>query len=112
MSGRKKKTKKSKPAQTLRERIMGEFSETEFAGKKRGVHVMTRLSDEIVEILDALVELEVFKSRSEAVAAYVEKGVTSRRALYDDVKNLAKQVHEMREKAKMMAQEAFTEVDR
>ncbi|MHA1903811.1 MAG: hypothetical protein ACXADL_13070 [Candidatus Thorarchaeota archaeon] len=109
MSGKKPKSEGGQVQSTLKERILGELYAEEFELKKREVHVMARLSIEIVEILDALVELEVFKSRSEAVSAYVEQGIASRMDLYEDVRKLGKQITEMRETAKRMANEAFQE---
>ncbi len=88
---------------TLKERILGELHSEEFEIKKREVHVMTRLTSDIVEIIDTLVELEVFRSRSEAVSAYVEKGIASQMDLYDDVRELGRKLSEMREEAKQMA---------
>ena len=98
--------------ETLRERILGELHSDEFTLKKREVHVMTRLSSDIVEIIDTLVELEVFRSRSEAVSAYVEKGIISQMELYEDVKEYGRKLSEMRETAKRLAFEAFQEKDK
>ncbi len=94
---------------TLKERILGELYSEEFELKKREVHVMTRLSSDIVEILDALVELEVFKSRSEAVSAYVEKGISAQMDMYEDVREIGRNIADMKEKAKRLAFEAFQE---
>ncbi|MGD2073166.1 MAG: hypothetical protein PVG65_06735 [Candidatus Thorarchaeota archaeon] len=98
--------------QTLKKRILGELHSDVFSAKKREVHVMTRLSSEIVEVIDTLVELEVFRSRSEAVSAYVEKGIASQVDLYEDVKEFGRRLSEMRETAKRMAFEAFQEKDK
>ncbi|MFW9909635.1 MAG: hypothetical protein ACFFEF_13770 [Candidatus Thorarchaeota archaeon] len=107
MSDEKSKPKGGQMQSTLKERILGELYTEEFELKKREVHVMTRLSSHIVEILDALVELEVFKSRSEAVSSYVEKGIASQIDMYEDVREHAKKISEMRETVKRMAIEAF-----
>ena len=107
MSRQKQKPKEKQG--TLKERILGDLRSEEFELKKREVHVMTRLNSEIVEILDALVELEVFKSRSEAVSAYVEKGIASQMDLYKSVRDQGRKLIEMREAAKRMAMEAFEE---
>ncbi len=88
---------------TLKERILGELHSEEFQIKKREVHVMTRLSSDIVEIIDTLVELQVFRRRSEAVSAYVEKGIHAQMDLYSEVIEYGKQLDEMREKAKRLA---------
>ena len=97
--------------QSLKKRILGELHSEEFSLKKREVHVMTRLSSDIVQIVDTLVELGVFRSRSEAVSAYVEKGIISQMDLYEDVREYGEKLSEMRETAKRMAFEAFQEKD-
>ncbi len=109
MSDKKGKPQSSVTQTSIKERILGELYSEEFELKKREVHVMTRLSSDIVEILDALVELEVFKSRSEAVSAYVEKGIAAQMDLYEDVRELGRKISEMRETAKRMAVEAFSD---
>ncbi|MHA2425553.1 MAG: hypothetical protein ACXAEF_12250 [Candidatus Thorarchaeota archaeon] len=109
MSDEKKSPKSGSGQTTLKERILGELYSEEFELKKREVHVMTRLSSDIVEILDALVELEVFKSRSAAVSAYVEKGISSQMDMYEDVREIGRNIADMKEKAKRLAFEAFEE---
>ena len=94
----KEKSKGGTIQTTLKERILGELYSEEFELKKREVHVMTRLSSDIVEILDALVELGVFKSRSAAVSAYVEKGIASQMDMYEDVREMSRRIAEMKEK--------------
>ncbi len=94
---------------TLREQILGVDSSEEFGERKRQTHVMTRLSNDIVAILDALVELGIFKSRSEAVAAYVEKSILPHMELYERIKTQAKQVGDLREVAVELITETFDE---
>ena len=88
---------------TLKDRILGELQSEEFEIKKREVHVMTRLSADIVKIIDTLVELEVFRSRSEAVSSYVEKSIHEQMDLYQDVIEYGEKLSEMREAAKRLA---------
>ena len=88
---------------TLKDRILGELQSEEFEIKKREVHVMTRLSADIVKIIDTLVELEVFRSRSEAVSSYVEKSIYDQMELYQDVIEYGEKLAEMREAAKRLA---------
>ena len=109
MSKKGKQSEEGSATTSLREEILGPQSAHEFGSRKRGIHVMTRLSEDIVEILDALVELAIFKSRSEAVAAYVEKSIMTREEMYNEITLQAKQVGEMRETAKRLAQRAFEE---
>ncbi len=57
----------------------------ENALKGRGNAVMTRLNNEDLEKLDALVEAELFKSRSEAAAYFIQEGINSKKELLDRV---------------------------
>ena len=106
---RKKKVtgEESKARVSLREQLLGEYSSEEFSTRSRGTHVMTRLSDDIVEILDALVELGIFNSRSEAVAAYVEKSILTKLDVYKKLKQQAKQIGALRDSAMEVALEVF-----
>ena len=80
---RKEKTKNADVTQlSLREQLLGRLSDDSVTGKKREVSVMTRMSGDIVEILDALVELGIFKSRSEAVSAFVEQAISARKSMF------------------------------
>lgn len=91
---------------TIREELMGRLSSEGFGLKKREISVMARMSAEIVEILDALVELEVFKSRSEAVAAFVEITIATRSDLFEEIKKQAHEIQVKRESAKRFARRA------
>lgn len=93
---------------SLREQLLGRLSEEDM-GKKREVSVMTRMSGDIVEILDALVELEIFKSRSEAVSAFVEQAISARIDLFEEIKGQATDIRKLRDSAKKHAFEAFQE---
>lgn len=78
---------------------MGKRDDSDFNIDKREVHIMTRLSTEIVEALDALIALNVFKSQSEAVAAYVENSIISNSDLYEKLIKKAKEVSKVRDSA-------------
>ncbi len=93
------KKKVSTTRESLREEIMGKREESDFNIEKRDIHVMTRLSKEIVEALDALIALNVFKSRSEAVAAYVENSIINNSDLYERLIKKAKEVSKIRDTA-------------
>ncbi|MFW9844885.1 MAG: hypothetical protein ACFFEV_09935, partial [Candidatus Thorarchaeota archaeon] len=86
-----KKSKSSEESSqlTLREQLLGRLSEDAVSGKKREVSVMTRMSGDIVEVLDALVELNIFKSRSEAVSAFVEQAIAARGPMFEEIKTQA-----------------------
>ncbi len=103
MSDEKIKRQMSESQISLREELMGRLSIEGFGLKKREISVMTRMSADIVEIIDALVELEIFRSRSEAVAAFVEKVISARRQLFERIREQAIEIRRKREKAKMLA---------
>lgn len=94
---------------TLREQIMGKSEDSDFEVGKREVHVMTRLSEDIVKAIDALVTLNVFKSRSEAVAAYVENAILNNPDLYGRMINEAEKISKVTDKATESVLQSFQE---
>lgn len=92
---------------SLRDELLGKFERDKYGLKNREISVMTRLSTDIVEILDALVELEIFKSRSEVVASFVEKAVMDRKSLFDSIAKQASDITKKREAAKHLAFKAI-----
>ena len=70
---------------------------------KREFSIMTRLSKNYIEILDALVKLEIFKSRSEAVAALLMKTIQSDLELYRELKEQAERLDELQDTVKDLA---------
>ena len=93
--------------QSLREELMGRFSRESMGLKNREISVMTRMSPYIVEVLDALVELEVFKSRSEVVSTFMEQMIMDRKSLFDEVRGQAQDISKKRESAKRLAFQAM-----
>ncbi|MHA1906742.1 MAG: hypothetical protein ACW98Y_05585 [Candidatus Thorarchaeota archaeon] len=89
--------------QSLRAEFLGRTSVEGFGLKKREISVMTRMSSDIVDILDALVELGIFKSRSEAVAALIEKSINTRRPLFDELRSQAEDINKKRDAARHLA---------
>ena len=94
---------------SLREQLLGGLSEGAVSGKKREVSVMTRMSGDTVDVLDALVELNIFKSRSEAVSAFVEQAISARGPMFQEIKKQAGEISKLRDSAKRHAFEAFQE---
>ena len=94
---------------TLREQLLGRISDDASIGQKREVSVMTRMRADIVEILDALVELDIFKSRSEAVSAFVEQAIAARESMFQEIKTQASEIRKLRDSAKRHAFAAFQE---
>jgi hypothetical protein len=66
----------------------------------RGNVVMTRLDNADLKRIDALVEIEVFKSRSEAAAFFIRQGMDARRDLFDKVMPTVEKIRDLREQAK------------
>jgi Arc/MetJ-type ribon-helix-helix transcriptional regulator len=93
----KKKSKDDDSKLSFKEQIFGKQPEIKDDKDIRRINVMTRLRVDIVDILDALVELGVFKSRSEAVAVYLESQILSDLKLYEKLKASARKIGQMRE---------------
>lgn len=66
----------------------------------RGNVVMTRLDDKDLKEIDALVEVEVFKSRSEAAAFFIKEGIQARKDLFQKVMPAVEKIRELKEQAK------------
>jgi len=62
--------------------------------------VMTRLNDEDLTQIDALVEIEAFKSRSEAAAFFIKEGIQARKDLFEKVMPTVMKIRELKEQAK------------
>lgn len=65
----------------------------------RGNVVMTRLDDSDLKQIDALVELEAFKSRSEAAAFFIKQGIQARKDLFEKVMPTVEKIRELKEQA-------------
>jgi Arc/MetJ-type ribon-helix-helix transcriptional regulator len=66
----------------------------------RGNVVMTRLDDADLKQIDALVEVEAFKSRSEAAAFFIRQGIEARKDLFEKVMPTVDKIRELKEQAK------------
>jgi len=66
----------------------------------RGNVVMTRLNDDDLKQIDALVEVEAFKSRSEAAAFFIKEGIQARKDLFQKVMPTVDKIRELKEQAK------------
>jgi Arc/MetJ-type ribon-helix-helix transcriptional regulator len=93
--------------QSLREELMGRFSRESMGLQNREISVMTRMSPYIVEVIDALVELEVFKSRSEVVSTFMEQMIMDRKPLFDEIRSQAQDISKKRDSAKRLAFKAI-----
>ena len=95
------------PPVSLREQLLGRLSDDDLFSQKRDISVMTRMSPYIVEVLDSLVELEIFKSRSEVVASFVEKSIMEKKELFESIHEQASNIEKRREAAKELAFQAI-----
>jgi Arc/MetJ-type ribon-helix-helix transcriptional regulator len=66
----------------------------------RGNVVMTRLDDAHLKRIDALVEVEAFRSRSEAAAYFIRQGIHARKDLFDEVMPTVDKIRELKQQAK------------
>jgi Arc/MetJ-type ribon-helix-helix transcriptional regulator len=68
--------------------------------KERGNVIMTRLNDADLEKIDALVEVDVFKSRSEAVAYFIHEGIKARSDLFERVTPTVDKIRQLKAQAR------------
>jgi Arc/MetJ-type ribon-helix-helix transcriptional regulator len=101
------RTEEESERTSLRDELLGRIERDDLGQQNREISVMTRMSADIVEILDALVELEIFKSRSEAVATFVERMIYSRKPLFEEIRDQARDITKKRESAKHLAFQAI-----
>ncbi len=87
----------SEMSEKVREKVLMRLGERL---EGRGNVVMTRLHDDDLEQIDALVEIEAFKSRSEAVAFFIKEGIQARRDLFEKVSPTVDKIRELKEKAR------------
>jgi Arc/MetJ-type ribon-helix-helix transcriptional regulator len=87
----------------VKEELLDRFDDEGFGLKRREVSVMCRLSGKAVAILDALVELEIFKSKSEAIAAFLDQTFQEKEELFEEILTQAHEINAKREAAKHLA---------
>jgi Arc/MetJ-type ribon-helix-helix transcriptional regulator len=74
--------------------------ELEIELASRGNVVMTRLTDEDLNMIDAFVNLEVFSSRSEAVAYFTHAGLEQKKEMTARVMPYVEQIKKLKAEAK------------
>jgi hypothetical protein len=62
--------------------------------------VMTRLNDDDLRKIDALVEVEVFQSRSEGAAFFIKEGMQAREDLFKKIMPTVQKIKQLKEEAK------------
>jgi len=92
---------------TLRERVLQNISAEGFEEEERDIPVVARMNKRVVKILDSLVAIGIFKSRSEAAAALVEGAISSREDLFNDIQRQAASLSQQQDAAMKEAQEAI-----
>lgn len=84
-------------AESIKEKVLLRIGE-KLEGRSNVI--MTRLNDEDLAQIDALVEVEAFKSRSEAVAFFIKEGIQARKDLFLKVMPTVEKIRELKEQAK------------
>lgn len=84
-------------AEKIKEKVLMRLGK-ELGGRSNVV--MTRLNDDDLKKIDALVEVEAFKSRSEAAAFFIKEGVQARKDLFEKVMPTVNKIKELKEQAK------------
>ncbi len=92
---------------SLRERVLKNISADGFEGEERDIPVVARMTKRVVETLDAMVAVGIFKSRSEAAAALIEGAISSRQEFYDDIRKQAASLNQQQDAAMKQAQDAI-----
>jgi len=90
----------------IKTELLGRFATEGFGLTKREVSVMCRLSGRTVSILEALVELEIFRSKSEAIAAFLDQIIAEREEIFEEILTQAQGIATKREAAKHLAFQA------
>ena len=80
-------SKEEKPKKsTLRDRVLKNISADGFEDEERDIPVVARMNKRVVETLDSMVAVGIFKSRSEAAAALIEGAISSRQEFFGDIR--------------------------
>ncbi|MHA1937911.1 MAG: hypothetical protein ACW97O_06835 [Candidatus Thorarchaeota archaeon] len=87
----------------VKEELLDRFDDEGFGLKRREVSVMCRLSGRAVAILDALVELDIFKSKSEAIAAFLDQTFQEKEEIFEEILTQAHEINAKREAVKHLA---------
>ncbi|MFX1484396.1 MAG: hypothetical protein ACFFCP_14540 [Promethearchaeota archaeon] len=95
----------------IRDQLLGDFPVHDIRSETRDVSVMTRLSKSSTEILDSLVKLSIFRSRSEAIASIIERTILRKIDLFQQLNEQAEKLDEIQDSAKELAFKALTSKD-
>ena len=88
----------SKTAQSVKGRLKNRINETRDAVRSaRDSVVMVRINKPSLSRLDELVEAKIVRSRSEAAAFLIEKGIESKQDLFDIMAEKLEQIRQTRD---------------
>ncbi len=92
----------------LKQEVMQELKQLFMKGdlpeaKRRDNIVMTRLWNSDLRIVDALIALEIFKSRSEAVAFLTHEGIQAKSDLVNTILPAIEQIEEIKRQTRQQA---------
>ena len=92
---------------SLRDRVLKNISADGFEGGDRDIPVVARMNKHVVETLDSMVAVGIFKSRSEAAAALVEGAISAREDFFADIRKQAASLNKRQDEAMKEAQDAI-----
>ena len=106
------KTGQKPEVSPLQREVLQELREVFLRGtipeaKARDNIVMTRIWDSDLRIVDALIDLEIFKSRSEAVAFLVHEGIQAKREVVDTILPAIERIEEIKRQTRQQAVSAL-----
>ncbi len=76
----------------LKAELTEAFVKKDFGLRKRANTIMTRVSHEDLLVLQALVELEIFKSISEAAAFLIHDSITKKMDHYNKIREISEEI--------------------
>lgn len=79
-------------AKELRDELTEQWRKRDYGLKKRENTIMTRISHEDLQFLEALVELEIFKSISETAAFLIHDSIVKQRKHYERILKIAEEI--------------------
>ncbi|MFW9850847.1 MAG: hypothetical protein ACFFF4_17100 [Candidatus Thorarchaeota archaeon] len=109
MSTKKEKDGEKQARPLLRDRLLAKLAAEDFGEDEREVPVVARMNKKVVETLDSLVSLGIFKSRSEAVAAIIQGAIASKEELFKEIREQTAALERKQDAAVKSAQDAVLE---
>ncbi len=98
-------------AKELRDELTEQWRKRDYGLKKRENTIMTRISHEDLQFLEALVELEIFKSISETAAFLIHDSIIKQRKHYERILKIAEEIKRKKLEAVRTLLEGRKEVD-